>query len=106
VREGFARISGNKSDRMSTSDVPHSATPQVQMFSQLVALGFSIDLRKELELPWGFCMHFLHFLGSNDLNCCSCDQLIVWMHNLAGWEKLHSSKRIYTLNCYTMHLRY
>jgi hypothetical protein len=29
VREGFARISGNKSDRMSTSDVPHSATPQM-----------------------------------------------------------------------------
>ncbi|CAK9256766.1 unnamed protein product [Sphagnum jensenii] len=33
-RAGYARISGNKSDRMSTSDVPHYATPQVQMFSQ------------------------------------------------------------------------
>ncbi|CAK9193688.1 unnamed protein product [Sphagnum troendelagicum] len=28
-RAGFARISGNKSDRMSTSDVPHYATPQM-----------------------------------------------------------------------------
>ncbi|CAK9193678.1 unnamed protein product [Sphagnum troendelagicum] len=55
-RAGFARISGYKSDRMSTSDVPHYATPQVQMFSQLVAFGFSIDLRKKLELPWGFCI--------------------------------------------------
>ncbi|CAM6064318.1 unnamed protein product [Sphagnum tenellum] len=35
-RAGFARISGYKSDRMSTSDVPHYATPQVQMFSQLM----------------------------------------------------------------------
>ncbi len=48
VMQGFQEI---RVDRMSTSDVPHYATPQVQMLSQLVALGFSIDLRKELELP-------------------------------------------------------
>jgi hypothetical protein len=29
-RAGFARISGNKSDRMSSSDVPHSATAQME----------------------------------------------------------------------------